>query len=1219
MDYDLSRLSPRSFEQLVQALAAAVIGPGIVVFGDGPDGGREATFEGRMPFPDRDTPWDGYLVVQAKFRQREIGGGNDVAWALAELKKDLAKFSDTKRGLRSPDYYLFATNVILTPVAKTGGKDKVTALLNERCRKHGLKGFRIWDYDQICTLLECQSSVRTAYTAWITAGDVLAAVLEQMPRRQPDFRAVMRTFIHNELRADQYVNLGQAGHREADRTPLARVFVDLPVSKETWKDGLPPSVPENDESSFEEEEETQETTPVRAMTDLLALAAQRLDPASNPRREQSAPFDLRKTTVPGRVVLIGGPGQGKSTLSQFLCQVHRAALLALDLNSSPPPEVMDACELIRDQCDAESLALPAVPRFPLRVVLNHFAKALAEQTVPSLFAYLRARIASCAERDIDADDLHLWLGAYPWLLVLDGLDEVPASSNRSQVLDSIQDFLVIAHNANADLLLVATSRPQGYNDDFAARYYRHRQLLPLDVNRALHYAERLAKERWGGGDPDRVDRVLTRLHRAGAEEATARLMHSPLQVAIMTLLVDSAGEPPRERWRLFSEYYRVIYDRERQRDILAARLLSEYQTDIDVIHQRVALRLQVESERAGGTDATLDAAAFAALVDQRLVDEEHADAERAELTLAITEAALHRLVFLVAPREGAVGFEVRSLQEFMAAQYLTNGSDAEVADRLCAIAPAAHWRNAFLFAAGRCFHERQHLRDTLHTLCCELNEGEGVPGGGDLERATLAGSQLALEILEDGAVARQPAKLKLFARLALRLMDLPPCEEQIRIAEQYQPALEDAYRQEIRNRLADGEAERRLGAWRVLLRLVGRGYVWARSLADAQWPKDSAETLMIFRAATDLEGGEWLGKRWREAVPKLHPVQIIQFGLGSKPHGWLKATPVWARWEAMFRFRDRVLSCRLEGLPENSCLSFIPIQGHSGQGRTVPPGARREWHWLAAARNFAMAPSKEALGTILDKLAELAEGGLDHDIFLSSAIGGSLSWPLQACHTALAQGTDLRMLITAACDGRLGDRTDWEQAEQRWEDNGVTDADLSYRPEHGLPFDHSIAYRGFPVGEYYIENVFDSPVASLGVLLSLWRNASDVHSKWLAQGLIFHASLSCESGIIWDDLDPVQFRRLIGEANECWIPLNFLMVLPESCWAQGDGLDAMATLGEPATPPPEHIHPVTTATAKTPGQPIPTRPICPNRAYRSNCATGSRRPAIFCCKVVSGK
>ena len=46
MDYALARLSSRPFEQLVQAIATEVLGHRIVIFGAGPDGGREATYEG---------------------------------------------------------------------------------------------------------------------------------------------------------------------------------------------------------------------------------------------------------------------------------------------------------------------------------------------------------------------------------------------------------------------------------------------------------------------------------------------------------------------------------------------------------------------------------------------------------------------------------------------------------------------------------------------------------------------------------------------------------------------------------------------------------------------------------------------------------------------------------------------------------------------------------------------------------------------------------------------------------------------------------------------------------------------------------------------------------------------------------------------------------------------------------------------------------------------
>ena len=73
-DYNLSGLNDRDFEHLVQGLAKKVIAPGVRIFGDGKDGGREATFEGRMSYPSEADPWDGYLVIQAKFPKADLDG-----------------------------------------------------------------------------------------------------------------------------------------------------------------------------------------------------------------------------------------------------------------------------------------------------------------------------------------------------------------------------------------------------------------------------------------------------------------------------------------------------------------------------------------------------------------------------------------------------------------------------------------------------------------------------------------------------------------------------------------------------------------------------------------------------------------------------------------------------------------------------------------------------------------------------------------------------------------------------------------------------------------------------------------------------------------------------------------------------------------------------------------------------------------------------------------
>ena len=140
-DYDLSGLSSRSFEQLIQALATQVLGPGIVVFGDGPDGGREATFEREVHFPTPVDGWNGYGVVQAKCRQRSGNIREDGNWAVDQLKDEIRKYTDPDSTLRKPDYFIFATNVVLTPVRENGSKDRVIAVLEDFKEQSSLKDY----------------------------------------------------------------------------------------------------------------------------------------------------------------------------------------------------------------------------------------------------------------------------------------------------------------------------------------------------------------------------------------------------------------------------------------------------------------------------------------------------------------------------------------------------------------------------------------------------------------------------------------------------------------------------------------------------------------------------------------------------------------------------------------------------------------------------------------------------------------------------------------------------------------------------------------------------------------------------------------------------------------------------------------------------------------------------------------------------------------------
>ena len=150
---DLTALGPQGFERLCQALATYVLGPGIIVFGDGPDGGREATFAGLRHYPARETPWAGHGVLQAKFKQRLLGTGGDTTWLRKQLKAELAAWADSgSRRVRDgqrPEYLIMATNIPLSAVPHTGGKDRINSLIAEFAPAIGLKDWRIWDAVQI--------------------------------------------------------------------------------------------------------------------------------------------------------------------------------------------------------------------------------------------------------------------------------------------------------------------------------------------------------------------------------------------------------------------------------------------------------------------------------------------------------------------------------------------------------------------------------------------------------------------------------------------------------------------------------------------------------------------------------------------------------------------------------------------------------------------------------------------------------------------------------------------------------------------------------------------------------------------------------------------------------------------------------------------------------------------------------------------------------------
>ncbi|MFF5249079.1 N-6 DNA methylase [Streptosporangium sp. NPDC000095] len=180
MEYDLSRLDGRRFEDLCRALAVRVLGTGIQAPGGGADGDRQAVFEGRLRYTtSTDGPcWEGSGVMQVKHRRVGSGTG-DVAWLQAEIANELDAWSNVERvpaaRARVVDYLIIVTNVRLPGAVGASGVDRIRTLMASYAERIGLKGWALWDAEQLERYLDVYPDVRTAFAEFITPVDVLTS------------------------------------------------------------------------------------------------------------------------------------------------------------------------------------------------------------------------------------------------------------------------------------------------------------------------------------------------------------------------------------------------------------------------------------------------------------------------------------------------------------------------------------------------------------------------------------------------------------------------------------------------------------------------------------------------------------------------------------------------------------------------------------------------------------------------------------------------------------------------------------------------------------------------------------------------------------------------------------------------------------------------------------------------------------------------------------
>lgn len=1045
MAYEFSRFSTQSFERLIQALATDVVGARVRIYGAGPDGAREATYEGKCRIGAED--WDGYLVFQAKYHQAANDLARNTAWLIAQVDAEMEKFADPRRGLRRPDYYVLASNVRLSANAADsegkgeGGIDKVTAHLSSKASELGIKEAVLWHQDTLSSLLDTRQEIRTTFAFWVQPGDVLAALLRKL--EGPDHAEVLGLYLREGLRQSREIKTKDVGQTIGRTVALDEIFIDLPIDKRITNHTLEVTEHSAENEDGEDigalkwdEEEFANVHNGRIIAELMNRAADRLSP------ETSIEGDASRGPLPNRVVLLGGPGQGKSTVGQFIAQLCRARLLST-ISRQHAPETCTAIEAVLSRAVKEKIPIDGPLRYPFHVELPKYADALSkaagEDRGLSILSFLAKQIGRDAEVEVQSNQLRRWLGQVPSIIILDGLDEVPASGNRSDVILAIEQLLDALQAAAADCLIFTTSRPQGYQDELSRDRWAHWHLEPLKPEDALKLARNVAPVLVS--DDVRREEIVSKLAEATQEITTAPLLTSPLQVMLLFQLVATHNNIPKDRWTLFNRHYETLRDREISKSGSTGNTIGTFKQQIDGIHADAGYLLQLRAEGAGGADAYLTIDELRMLVRRRLEKDEFEESQIPAFTEQIVSVATNRLVFLRSQVDGQVAFDVRSLQEFMAAARLTTGPEAMIIPRMLEIAGRSNWLHVLRIAASKILGSTQHeaVRDGLVAMLDSLDAGDRSND----DRTLKTGSRIALQLLADGAAANVPAfRRKLIAR-ALNILDLPNLSN-LELVQTLAGALDFGQAALLEPRFTEAlnsENENARVAALHLLALAanldkGQNWPWIKKLLLSHWPERGEDVLDLLDTPSLLPKDPEIQVRLRQAQFASSPSAVVR---------WLHLMTIEEETEVIsLPFAAVITSIPssprtiplLHRNGEHIGIGFTYLRiGSAGSVPEVAQDSLPIWHAVKSAGLFSQDPSPKSAAAFLD---EVMSRGLAREVETLS-----LPWLLRA----LIEDSDGEEVLlprrSALLSGALGGASDWLACEARWERGIDIDAIIS--------------------------------------------------------------------------------------------------------------------------------------------------------------------------------
>ncbi|MFI7604815.1 NACHT domain-containing protein [Micromonospora sp. NPDC049366] len=608
---------------------------------------------------------EGSIVYQVKWTSKVQQDPNQ--WLKAAIERERANIARLVEQGRISRYVLMTSVAGTTTARRTGSIQKLNEDLRDYSEEFGIPIECWWQADIDAEVDAAPDSIKWSYQEMLAGTEAMRYLIHgsQVSGDAAKMRDTLLQVMATQWRDDSRIKFSQV---EMDRVNLVDFFVDVRVS--------------------------QQTAPRNAVDRFVSSHDRRI-------HEGAGAVDyMLKTTVP-LTYLLGVPGQGKSTLGQYLCQVHRAAILPGDmLGDKRPPH-----ESIAD------------PKLPLRVDLKEYAEWLSghdpfgddeppkkpklrRKDQRSLDLFLAAFCSALSGgRLVTVEHVQSLLARYPTLLVLDGLDEVADPSLRNVVVEQINitSTRMGAEAGTRRFQVLVTSRPNASAlPEPDKDIFQTLRLEPLTQQLQREFVNKWA-------DANQIHGVARRkLHRTfqsrTAIDHIAQLADNPMQLTILLFLISRKGEAvPVSRTPLYTDYMETLLSREVDRKQIERDQVPRVTEVTSFLGWHMQSGVETDPGAGRMTQENIETTVY--IYFRRT---EGPSNQVSDLFRAVTD----RFWALTSKDEGTFEFAVQPVREYFAAKFLAEFAGQDLRDPLPKqevlgqLVVRPYWLNTARFYAG---------------------------------------------------------------------------------------------------------------------------------------------------------------------------------------------------------------------------------------------------------------------------------------------------------------------------------------------------------------------------------------------------------------------------------------------------------------------------------------------------------------------------------------